>query len=210
MSFDSRPAFNHRRSLSRQQAVSRHSKVTPLSHSSRKHPAREQLRERHVSRAQLIPLFPNSNSVSAAMQKKSKHQTQKRQPGVPVLPSQPPIPIWLRSLKRLERVSTLITLLLGIGVLGVYACTVYLQQRWSDRYQDLQTLQRKERGLTAAIASLKEQAARDAARPGAGLVPQKPNNTIFLSAPPSPGAQVSPSPDPMEKLPLEKSFPQGY
>jgi|GEM_PF-1136593 len=210
MSFDSRSAFNHRRFPSRQQAVSHHSKVTPLSRSSRKRSARERLREKPVSRAQLIPLFPSSNSVSAGMQKKLKSQHPDRQSGVPVLPSKRPIPVWLLSLKRVERISTLITLLLGIGVLGVYACTVYLQQRWSDRYQDLQSLQRKERGLTAAIASLKEQAARDAESPGAGLVPQKPNNTIFLSSPPSPGAKIAPASAPIEELPLERAFPQGY
>ncbi len=137
MSFEPKDPFNQRRPRSRQQAIARYGKVTPLTASRKR------------------------------------------------------LPVWLRLLKRLERTSTLTTFLLGIGVLAIYSFTVYLQQRWSDAYADLQSLHRKERGLTAAIASLKEQLAKDAENPNAGLVPQRPNNTIHLKASPQSSSATS-------------------
>ena len=96
----------------------------------------------------------------------------------------PSLPNWLRLLMRLERGTTFMTMLLGCSVLVVYGFTFYSQQRWSQEYETLQTLQRKERRLTSAIETLKEDAARAAENPHNGLVPQNPASTIFLPAPP--------------------------
>lgn len=96
----------------------------------------------------------------------------------------PALPAWLRLLLRVERGATFFAAFLGFSVLSVYGFTFYSQQVWSQEYEELQTLQRKERRLTSAIETLKQDAAKAAENPDSGLVPQNPASTIFLPAAP--------------------------
>lgn len=106
----------------------------------------------------------------------------------------------------MQQGSTLITLLLVVAGLGVYGWTVYTQQRWSDAYQRLENLQKRERQFLTTNEVLKNQMAEQAEAPGVGLVPPDPNSTIFLRpAPLRPAAapEVAASPDtPIPARPL--------
>lgn len=90
------------------------------------------------------------------------------------------MPLWLRWLIRLERGSVLVVFLLAIATLVVYSGTVYTQHLWSTEYRKLKTLQRSEREITAAGETMRNYIAKQAERPGAGLITKTPDSTIFL------------------------------
>lgn len=95
----------------------------------------------------------------------------------------------LRFMLKLQQASSLITFSLLMITLGIYAWTVYVPRLWSKEYKNLETLQRHERHLTAANESIKNQLAKQAEEPKAGLTNPKPEQAIFLpqiSVPPLP------------------------
>jgi hypothetical protein len=96
------------------------------------------------------------------------------------LPIQQSLPLWLRVLMLMQRSSTAIAAVLVLAMLVVYGSTVYTQQLWSKEYRKLKTSQRHERQLVSASEALKTQAAQQAERPGAGLVPQTPADLLFV------------------------------
>lgn len=109
-----------------------------------------------------------------------------------VLPHSPQKPVWLQSLQSLQRTSSIVALVLLGTALSFYGSTVYSQQRWSEEYQKLETLRRSERQLSAAGEALKHQIAATAENPETGLVPQHPENMIFLQpAPERPAPQTA-------------------
>ncbi len=109
--------------------------------------------------------FPQRNNTGDKVQK---------------LPNVRKIPVWLRSLLIMQQSSSVITFLLVVFSLGIYACTVYAQKQWSQEYRQLQKLQRNERQLTATNEMLKNQAAKDAQRSESGLVKPDVSLPIFL------------------------------
>jgi hypothetical protein len=101
-----------------------------------------------------------------------------------------------------------IAFILVIATLMVYGSTVYTQQLWSKEYRKLKTLQRNEREMTATSASLENQLALQAERPGSRLVPQTPESTIFLQpAPQRQPLETTPSVPRVEAAP---NTPLGY
>lgn len=115
-------------------------------------------------------------------------------------------PVWLSSLLVLQRGSDLIAFLLVATTLTLYSWTVYTQQQWSREYRDWEKLQREERQLTAKNASMKNQLAQQAERPGTGLVPPAQTNPILLPSAPQRPFQTAPTqsadPEPVAKTPL--------
>ncbi|BAY54745.1 hypothetical protein NIES2135_15630 [Leptolyngbya boryana NIES-2135] len=110
------------------------------------------------------------------------------------LPNQEKPPQWLRSLLLAQQASVIATFVLAGSVLAVYGWTVYSQQLWGREYSKLEQLRRSERQITESGEVLKNQIADQSARPGAGLVPSKPENMIFLkTAPMRPDNAVAPS-----------------
>lgn len=101
------------------------------------------------------------------------------------LPDPEPLPLWLRSLMTLQRGVSLTTFTLAVGVLAAYGQMVHSQQQWSHDYHHLQKLQRHERELMSSISALKNQIAKQAELPDAGLVAPTPTNAIFLAPAPS-------------------------
>lgn len=109
-----------------------------------------------------------------------------------------PQPSWLLFLLRLQQGSAIITLTLVAGVLIVYGWTVYIQQRWGQGYEKLETLKKQERQLISANEVLKNQMAEQAENPTAGLLLPDPSNAIFLTPAPQrpevkPQSPVSPN-----------------
>ncbi|MBW4695453.1 MAG: hypothetical protein KME27_27195 [Lyngbya sp. HA4199-MV5] len=116
--------------------------------------------------------------------------------------------MWLRVLIQAQRGSLVIAFVLVIATLLVYGSTVYTQQLWSKEYRKLKTLQRNEREMTATSASLENQLALQAERPGSGLVPQTPESTIFLQ--PAPQRQPLVTTPSLPKVEVAPNTPLGY
>jgi hypothetical protein len=148
-------------------------------------PAQSQVRDRMNSSA---PPRPAPRSV--ANRRLQDHRLQDRRvenfrsqhPRTQVrqLPTQRALPLWLRVLRLMQHSSTAIAAVLVLAMLVVYGSTVYTQQLWSKEYRKLKTSQRNERQLVSASEALKTQAAQQAERPGAGLVPQTPADLLFV------------------------------
>ncbi len=124
------------------------------------------------------------------------------------LPTARAFPLWLRVLIQAQRGSLVIAFVLVIATLLVYGSTVYTQQLWSKEYRKLKTLQRNEREMTATSASLENQLALQAERPGSGLVPQTPESTIFLQ--PAPQRQPLVTTPSLPKVEVAPNTPLGY
>jgi hypothetical protein len=96
----------------------------------------------------------------------------------------------------------IIVFLLAIATLVVYSGTVYTQHLWSTEYRKLKTLQRSEREITAAGETMRNYIARQAERPGSGLITKTPDTTIFLQ--PAPKGQA-----PVVRPSIPESEPQS-
>ncbi len=108
------------------------------------------------------------------------------------LPSPEQPPQWLRSLVLLQQASVVATFVLAGSVLAIYGWTVYVQQLWGKEYQKLEQLRRSERQLTTNAEVLKNQIVKQAGQPGNSLVPQTPDQMIFLN--PEPNRPANPAP----------------
>lgn len=151
-SLNPKPTRDRRRTARRRS----HIQPVPLSGPSRSAPA-----PRHPSIAQRSAVPSSSSSV--------------RQ-----LPTQPPLPLWLRLLIQAQRGSTVVVLILGAATLIVYSSAIFVQQQWSKDYQKLKTMQRSERQMIAAGEFLKNQIIQQAEQPGSGLVPKSSEHMIYL------------------------------
>ena len=90
------------------------------------------------------------------------------------------MPVWLLRMYILNRYSSVLVFLLVAATLIVYGWTVYSQELWSDSYRKLQSLQRHERQLNTANATLTSKMAQEAEKPGTELVSPTSKGTIFL------------------------------
>lgn len=125
------------------------------------------------------------------------------------LPLSPrPEPSWLSLLLFLQRSSDIITFLLIAATLTIYSWTVYTQQQWTKEYRKLQSLQRQERQMTTANATLKDQLAQQAENLATGLVTPTPANTIFL--PPAPQRSFHTAPTKTADSQPSARTPLGY
>jgi len=125
-------------------------------------------------RAKTGPVLPNYSPADEQARSRAGASVLK------VMPDRQWQPVWLRSLLRVERASSVAVVLLLGGALSLYGLTVYSEQRWSQEYQKLETLRRGEQQLSAASEVLKHQLAKDAENPETGLIPHNPADTIFL------------------------------
>lgn len=123
-------------------------------------------------------------------------------------------PSWLLRLCCLQHRFSALMFLLVTASLLVYGWAVYSQQKWSQAYRELETLQIHERQLTTTNEALKYQMVRQARQPETGLIPPAPTTAIVLpSAPPpslpsqKPGLPATKSSSQTEQL---SSIPVGY
>jgi hypothetical protein len=106
------------------------------------------------------------------------------------LPSNPPpalktlptamTPLWLTWLRKLRLPATIFSTLLVGSTLPVYGWSVFNQHQWGMSYRELEELQRQERQLASDRAVRRFQVTEASEQQPTGLVPQGPNNTIFL------------------------------
>ena len=145
-----------------------------------------------------------------AKQRTSRSNVTTRSPSQSVerLPSKRSLPLWLRTLLFLQRSSSVASFCLISVTLALYAWTVYSQQRWSQEYRKLETLQRNERHLTATNEAIKNQLAQQAERPDAGLVAPNPANMLFLS--PAPQRPFKAAPAGTSDPKSSPTMPLGY
>jgi hypothetical protein len=90
------------------------------------------------------------------------------------------MPVWLLRMYTVNRYSSVSALLLVVATLIVYGWTVYSQELWSDYYIKLKSLQRHERQLNTANATLTSKMAQEAEKPGMKFVSPTSERTIFL------------------------------
>ena len=90
------------------------------------------------------------------------------------------IPVWLLRLYKVNRYSSVLAFVLVVATLMVYGSTVCSQELWSQSYRKLKNLQRHERQLNTANATLTGKMAQEAEKPGTELVSPTSEITIFL------------------------------
>ncbi len=133
---------------------------------------------------------------------------------VPILPSSESAPLWLLRLCTWNRQSSIVTLLLVVATLTVYAWTVYSQQTWSQEYHRLVSLQRDERQLATTNEVLKNKMALQAEEQVTGLVPPNPATTIFLTPaqerPAAAADSVVANTEPSRRTHQLQKLPLGY
>ncbi|MGB3513329.1 MAG: hypothetical protein WBA93_29760 [Microcoleaceae cyanobacterium] len=153
-----------------------------LSNISTKSPQREKLREKKLS---------NGNKTSEQM-RKSKTASEQNLAQVISLPESKPL--WLRSLMGIQLTSSIVTILLASSSLTIYGWIIYGQSKWTEEYQTLQQLRRKEQQISVANELLKNQIAEQASTADTGLISKDSVKRIFLQpAPPRP-APTAPRP----------------
>lgn len=113
----------------------------------------------------------------------------------------------LALLLKLRKASTPTAVILTLVILPIYGWSVSTQVSWGKRYQHLEQLRREERHYQTETETLKHDLTQDAIQNPTGLIPQGPNNNLFLPAMPSrPNAPVvvpSPvQPNPATSAPL--------
>jgi hypothetical protein len=120
------------------------------------------------------------------------------------------LPMWLLNLYKINRYSSVFTFLLVVAALMVYSWTVYSQELWSESYRKLQSLQRRERQLNTANATLTSKMAEEAETPETGLVYPKAERTIFLPPASSNHNSSSSFSESQPQTSQESSAPLGY
>lgn len=120
------------------------------------------------------------------------------------------LPKSIVALQAIEKVLFVCTLGLGAATMGIYSLTVQTQQEWIKKYDHLQNLERYERQLVTASEILKNRMASQAETTDTGLIPQKPETTIFLD--PVEQRSIPASSDSLPNLAPEplSSKPWGY
>ncbi|MFM7408573.1 MAG: hypothetical protein ACKO3K_18430 [Cuspidothrix sp.] len=111
----------------------------------------------------------------------STYSHRESSPSIPTMGNTGNLPMWLVHLYKINRYSSVVAFLLVVATLMVYGWTVYSQELWSESYRKLQSLQRHERQLNTANATLTSKMAQEAETPGTGLVSPKVKGTIFLA-----------------------------
>lgn len=86
----------------------------------------------------------------------------------------------LQFLKLLQKGSSILAVVTMSGSIAVYLATVTIPQQWSREYENLETLQRKERKLVALDEALKYEIAKGAQQSDLEMSSIAPESTIFV------------------------------
>ncbi|MFM5998581.1 MAG: hypothetical protein ACKPCI_23450 [Dolichospermum sp.] len=166
---------------------------------------------RQISREATIIKSPGSENTDNTVilkryQKSIAHQEQLKTSLYDISDAET-IPMWLLRLYKINRYSSILAFLLVVATLIVYGWTVYSQELWSQSYRKLKNLQRHERQLNTANATLTGKMAQEAEKPGTQLVSPSSETTIFLppkfsNYPQSSLSTSEPEPQPEPPSPL--------
>lgn len=94
------------------------------------------------------------------------------------------LPIWLRSLLVLENGSKVCAFCVIAGSLILYGLTVNVPKRWTEEYNKLITLERREREFIEKNEAIKNQLATEAQQDSA-MISLDPTKAIFLETAPT-------------------------
>ncbi|BAQ62794.1 cell division protein FtsL [Geminocystis sp. NIES-3708] len=119
-------------------------------------------------------------------------------------------PLWLKSLILFGHGSSLVCYgSVGIAFI-IYGMTVYAPKLWTQKYQELQSLQKQERQFSFTDEIIKNQLAESAKKSGSGLVNPDPTQPpIFLPDSTPKPIELEPSNSPIPKQ-IEKISPIAY
>ncbi|MDB9536556.1 hypothetical protein PN451_12085 [Dolichospermum planctonicum CS-1226] len=157
-----------------------------------------------------FPVFDRNNTViPERYQKPMAHTQEQSSTSLHDISDTGTIPIWLLRLYKVNRYSSVLAFVLVVTTLIVYGWTVYSQELWSQSYRKLKNLQRHERQLNTANATLTSKMAQEAEKPDTELVSPTSEKTIFLPPKFSNYPQSSLSTSQPETQP-EPPSPLGY
>lgn len=119
-------------------------------------------------------------------------------------------PLWLKSLILLGHGSSLVCYGTVAIAFGIYSMTVYAPKLWTQKYQELQHLQKQERQFSFTDEIIKNQLAESAKTSGSGLVnPDANQSPIFLPDSTPKPIELKPSNSIIPKQ-IEKISPIAY
>ena len=162
--------------------------------------------------------YPTPSKHYPSRQKSLRHKTKQshsekraNEHSSPIsqFPPVPPLPAKLKALLLLQKSSLGLAFVLIASSIAVYISTVRIPELWSQKYQDLETLQRQERELVATNESLKHKLAQQAQQEDSNLVLIGAKNTLFI---PPASLSSSKSNHPQQKLKQINlnEIPMGY
>jgi hypothetical protein len=125
---------------------------------------------------------PNSRSSQSSSKRDRRVVITPGDQKVPISLQSRRLPVWILSLRSLQRRFGIATYLLIAGMLVVYGSNVYIDQKWNQEYHKLRDLQRYERRLTSTNEMLKNQLASEAEQPGANLSSPNPAGAVILKS----------------------------
>lgn len=105
------------------------------------------------------------------------------------MPNRMLLPVWLRALKKIEKLSIIVALLLVGSAVITYGWAIYSQQLWGKNYSRLDTLRRDERQLLKGSELMKNDIARRTDPKQYGLVPRNSDHMVVI-----PSAPLRPAP----------------
>ncbi len=157
-----------------------------------------------------FPIFDRNNTVIPERYRKSIAHTQEQSStSLHDISDTETIPVWLLRLYKVNRYSSVLAFVLVVATLIVYGWTVYSQELWSQSYRKFKNLQRHERQLNTANATLTSKMAQEAEKPDTKLVSPTSETIIFLPPKLSNYPQSSSSTSQPETQP-EPPSPLGY
>ena len=156
-----------------------------------------------------LPVRPRKRQV---VRRRPKSATITPAPPLRVAPPVKNIPahssnFQLKLLAMGQRLTQFLAIASVTTAVGLYACTVYNQNVWSDSYAKLDRLQDDERSFVTNNESLKQQYIDQAESEGTDLVTPKPEHNVFVPAPKS--VKLRPQPEPTLQ-PIDNQTPIGY
>jgi uncharacterized protein HemX len=150
-----------------------------------------------------------------AVASKTHASNRKRQKSVPakgksvrMLGSSRSLPVWLASLRHLQKRCARVTGLLVIALIISYGCSAYSQRSWQKANNQLETLKKQERQLMQKNEELKNDLALQARQPEMGFVSPSPAEAIALES----SSQIVKAPRAIPPAPASHhtSLPLGY
>jgi hypothetical protein len=157
-----------------------------------------------------FPIFDRNNTViPERYQKPIAHTQEQSSTSLHDISDTGTIPVWLLRLYKVNRYSSVLAFVLVVATLIVYGWTVYSQELWSQSYRKLKNLQRHERQLNTANATLTSKMAQDAEKPDMELLSPTSEKIIFLPPKLSNYSRSSSSSSQPETQP-EPPSPLGY
>jgi hypothetical protein len=124
------------------------------------------------------------------------------------MPSRMPVPGWLKLLKKVEKISLMVTFGLVGGAVATYGWAVYSQQQWGMNFSNLNTLRRDERQLLKSSELMKNDIARRNDPKQYGLVPRNAEHIVVI--PPAPLRSALPTRNPGPDQKAKPITPIGY